>query len=40
MANTKAPAEAPAGEVTDRPRVDEAIAGVERLYQTPTGMGA
>ncbi len=37
MANTKVTAEAPAAEVTDLPRVDEAIAGVERLYQTLTG---
>ena len=37
MANTKVTAEAPAGEVSDLPRVDEAIAGVERLYQTLTG---
>jgi HSP20 family protein len=37
MANTKVTAEAPAGEVSDLPRVDEAIASVERLYQTLTG---
>ncbi|HXO39919.1 MAG TPA: Hsp20/alpha crystallin family protein [Thermoanaerobaculia bacterium] len=37
MANTKVTAEAPAAEVSDLPRVDEAIAGVERLYQTLTG---
>src|SRR5258708_5489748 len=37
MANTKVTAEPPAGEVTDLPRVDEAIASVERLYQTLTG---
>jgi HSP20 family molecular chaperone IbpA len=37
MANTKVTAEAPAAEVADLPRVDEAIAGVERLYQTLTG---
>lgn len=37
MANSKVTAEAPAAEVTDLPRVDEAIAGVERLYQTLTG---
>jgi len=37
MANTKVTAEALAGEVTDLPRVDEAISGVERLYQTLTG---
>ncbi len=37
MANTKVTAEAPAAEVSDLPRVDEAIASVERLYQTLTG---
>ena len=37
MANTKVTAEAPAAEATDLPRVDEAIASVERLYQTLTG---
>jgi len=38
MANTKVTAEAPpSGEVSDLPRVDEAIASVERLYQTLTG---
>jgi len=37
MANTKATAEAPTAEVSDLPRVDEAIASVERLYQTLTG---
>jgi len=37
MANTKVTAEAPPAEVADLPRVDEAIAGVERLYQTLTG---
>jgi HSP20 family protein len=37
MATSKITAEAPAGEVAELPRVDEAIAGVERLYQALTG---
>ena len=37
MPTSKITAEAPAGEVAELPRVDEAIAGVERLYQALTG---
>lgn len=37
MANTKVTAEAAAGEVADLSRVDEAIASIERLYQSLTG---
>jgi HSP20 family protein len=37
MATSKVTAEATAGEVAELPRVDEAIASVERLYQALTG---
>jgi len=37
MATSKVTADPTAGEVTELPRVDEAIAGVERLYQALTG---
>src|SRR5260370_1160068 len=37
MPTSKSTAEATMGEVAELPRVDDAIAGVERLYQTLTG---
>jgi HSP20 family molecular chaperone IbpA len=40
MATSKVSAEAATGEITDLPRIDEAIASVERLYQALTGSQA
>jgi HSP20 family protein len=40
MATSKVNLEATVGEVTDLPRIDEAIASVERLYQALTGSQA